>query len=251
MFYDMLVQKKPDFVTDVEEGLQMAASGSHKAYFYSIESIRGKKQFHCKVKKEPPQTILGHSPRCVGNKNEYLGFSLLKLQPSWQSMFPGQLSMGFPKGSPYYKFFKHAISAMLERGQLHLLNARFQPRNPDCGGGGAEALSMEKIFTLFFFMVAGIVGSLILLLFECLHRPTTSKPKPPTFEDDDIISDKMPTLTKSLSAPEANAVLETVAKLRAQANNIDKNGILSELDALVLALANLQFKPPLEQQTRM
>ena len=80
--------------------------------------------------------------------------------------------MGIRKDSPYKAVFQKASKKFVESGQLQILLKRFNPDDSQCSpmdSGDAPAISLEKIFTLFFaYFLGSIVLPMILLNFERL-----------------------------------------------------------------------------------
>ncbi len=83
--------------------------------------------------------------------------------------------MGMPKNSPYFKFFKHSVNQMKERGILQVMDQRWIRQIENCPVTPVRPISMEQIFTLFFVIVLGLVLTILAFLLELLSLACRSR----------------------------------------------------------------------------
>ncbi len=91
------------------------------------------------------------------------------------SQFPYAMSFGLPKNSPYFKFLKRTINKIKENGALSSIHSRWMHPVEKCPATPARAISIEKIFTLFFIISGGLIMALTLFILEIMYDKITRR----------------------------------------------------------------------------
>ena len=157
--------------------------------------------------------------------------------PAWITDYPNVLSMALPKNSPYKPFLESTLFKFQEQGPWQLLRGRYEPKVPSCLEIKPDlALGMEKIFTLFFFVICGALAGVILLVIENVIKPESPAKVP------------MKRLRSLASGKPffVDTALTTLQQLRAMTLPLenDADGILVKMDDVIHALevAKSRFK---------
>ena len=84
----------------------------------------------------------------------------------------GSFSVAMTKRSPYSIFMKQIIYEMIERGQLHQLQKKWEIRNPQCHPiqKKGKPLSLQKLTSGFMVLPFGIICALIILFVENIYH---------------------------------------------------------------------------------
>ncbi len=76
--------------------------------------------------------------------------------------------MALPYNSPYFRFLQRSAQDIKETGTLDGIKKRYADEVRKCPPAPARPLSMEKIFTLFLFVIAGFALACLVLMLECI-----------------------------------------------------------------------------------
>lgn len=85
----------------------------------------------------------------------------------WFSKNKSFLSFAFPKKSPFFVFFNDAIKNLNEKGVIERINADYEIyKPPNCKSQQFEALSLNKVVSLFLLLGLGCSLAIITLTLE-------------------------------------------------------------------------------------
>ena len=78
-------------------------------------------------------------------------------------------AFAFSKGSPFRDLFNHAMSKMIENGELEKIKAKYKINEPECNGSSGTSLGFKNVICAFYIFLAGLVVCTLVFVFE-LYR---------------------------------------------------------------------------------
>ena len=75
-------------------------------------------------------------------------------------------AFAFLKDSQFRDLFSHAMSKMIENGELEKIKAKYELNEPECYGSSGTPLGFKNVICAFSVLVAGLVVCTLVFFFE-------------------------------------------------------------------------------------
>lgn len=124
------------FFVNESDGLEKIVANENSAVFYNIESFADKKTYQCQI-----------------------------VAP-WVTLYPGLLSVAFPKDSEYFPFIQYQTMRLLDQGtSSRAWNAIVRDMDSTCETTKLSGLGVHKLVSLFGLLgLAGVLSVTILIV---------------------------------------------------------------------------------------